>query len=152
MGLILGRRERADARLPRMRIALAATALAFVLALGGCGGDGDSTGIEPIPAAGEFTPSERTPGVPAGASYDVTGNEWLKLEDLDRFVAAQDYVADHPDECEGAAADPVRNFTDSSIGSDFPLNVPIAELLAEGCAAALQSGGQDQAPPTPGSG
>ncbi|MEO7197303.1 MAG: hypothetical protein ABIZ50_02415, partial [Solirubrobacterales bacterium] len=78
--------------------------------------------------------------------YDLTGDEWLKLDDLERFTAAQDYVAGHPGECEGAAADPVRNFTDSSIGTDFPLNVPIAELLAEGCAAALQSGDQGLAP------
>jgi hypothetical protein len=41
-----------------------------------------------------------------------------------------------------AAADPVRRWADVSVGSDYPLNVPIAELLAEGCAAALQSGEQ----------
>lgn len=136
-----------------MRVLLTAALVAVLLVLGACGDDDESKGIEPIPAAGEFTPSEATPGVPPGSSYDVDGNEWLELESAERFEAAQDYVADHPDECEGAegtaAADPVRNFTDSSIGADFPLNVPIAELLAEGCAAALQSGPQDLAPDAP---
>jgi len=136
-----------------MRVLLAAALIAIALTLGACGDDDESSGIEPIPAAGEFTPPDDTPGVPAGASYDVTGNEWLELEDVERFEAAQDYVADHPRECEGpdgfAAADPVRNYTDSSIGTDFPLTVPIAELLAEGCAAALQSGEGGLAPVTP---
>lgn len=126
-----------------MRIVLAAALLAIAAPLGACGGDDESTGLQPIPAAGEFTPSADTPGVPAGASYDMNGNEWLQLEDLQRFEATQDYVADHPIECGKAAADPVRNYVDGSIGTDFPLNVPIAELLAEGCAAALQSGTQD---------
>lgn len=129
-----------------MRVALPATLLAIAIALGACGGDEESSGVQPIPAAGEYTPSDHTPGVPNGAAYDLTGGEWLKLEDLDRFEAAQDYVADHPGECEGAAADPVRNYADSSVGTDYPLTSPMAELLAEGCAAALQSGEQDLAP------
>lgn len=132
-----------------MRVPLAASLLALVLALGlglaACGDDQD-LGVQPLPAAGELTPPNETPGVPSGSTYDVTGSEWLDLEDLERFTATQDYIADHSDECGRAAADPVRNYVDASIGTDYPLNEPIAELIAEGCAAALQSGTQDLQP------
>lgn len=133
------------ARLTGMRLLpVLLAALALMLPLAGCGGNDDDLGVVPVPAAGENTPGAETPGVPAGASYDVTGAEWQRLEELERFEAAQDYVADHPADCrlaEGsAAADPVRDYADSSLGTDYPLNAPIAELLAEGCAAALQSG------------
>ncbi len=131
--------------------ALAAALAALTLALASCGDEEDLGATTFVPAAGENTPPDTTPGVPAGSTYDVNGNEWLKLADEERFIAAQDYVADHPDECStgdgrNAAADPVRDWADASIGTDYPLNVPIAELLAEGCAAALQSGEQGLAP------
>lgn len=128
-----------------MRVLLAAALLALALVLGACGGD-DDLGVKPIPAAGQFTPPDKTPGVPSGATYDLTGSEWLNLDDPERFIAAQDYIADHPDVCGQAAADPVRNYVDSSVGTDYPLNEPMAELLDEGCAAALQSGPQDLQP------
>ena len=133
-----------------MRIALLTAILAIAIALAACGDEPDK-GVSVVPAAGELTPPDTTPGVPPGSTYDVTGNEWLKLADEERFFAAQDYVADNPDECSNgdgrsASADAVRDYTDSDIGTDFPLNVPIAELLAEGCAAALQSGDQGLAP------
>lgn len=130
-----------------MRIATA-LALAIALVLTACGGGEENTGAtEFVPAAGADTP----PDAPSGSTYDVTGNQWLKLADGKRLIAARDYVADHPGECtnadnRSAAADSVRNWADASIGIDFPLNVPVTELLAEGCAAALQSGGQDLAP------
>lgn len=118
-------------------------ALALALALAACGDEEDS-GADFPPAAGELTPSGGTPGVPAGASYGLTGNEWDELEDLERFEATQDFIADNPDECAtaagSAAADPVRDYADTALGTDYPFNAPIAELLAEGCAAALQSG------------
>lgn len=125
-------------------------ALAVAFAVAGCGGEEDKGATQFVPAAGENTPPDTTPGVKPGSSYDLNGNEWLKLGDNERFTAAQDYVADHPEECTTgagtAAADPVRNWADASIGTDFPLNEPIAELLAEGYAAALQSGKQGLAP------
>lgn len=134
-----------------MRILALAVFAALALGLLACGDDEDLGATNFVPAAGADTPPDTTPGVPPGSTYDVNGNEWLKLTDDERFIAAQDYIADSPDECtnsddRSAAADPVRDWADGSIGTDFPLNVPIAELLAEGCAAALQSGEQGLAP------
>ena len=86
----------------------------------------------------------QTPGVPAGSTYDVSGSEWLELDADERDRAAADFVADNPDECgeedAGATAETVRDYADATLGTDYPLNAPVAELLAEGCAAALQSG------------
>lgn len=129
-----------------MRLA-AVLALAAALALGGCGGEPDRGATGFVPAAGADAP----PASPPGASYDVSGAEWMKLPAAKRLIAARDYVADHRGECENAerrtaAASVVRDWADVSLGTDYPLNAPIAELLAEGCAAALQSGGQDLAP------
>ncbi len=133
-----------------MRLAVLALAAALVLAgCGDAGRDGDASGF--VPAAGPETPAARAPGVPPGSSYDVTGDAWLKLPDASRLTAARDYVADHPGECtnaagRSAATATVRDWADASLGVDYPLNAPVAELLAEGCAAALQSGERDLAP------
>ena len=121
----------------------------MILALAGCGGDDDPTGPELVPAAGENTPME-TPGVPAGASYDVSGSEWLDLDSGERDEAAADFVADNPGPCgeddPGETSATVRDYADATLGTDYPLNAPVAELLAEGCAAAMQSGEQDLQP------
>lgn len=127
-----------------MRFAAIAIALALAMSVGACGEAEDRGATTFVPAAGGNTPPDTTPGVPPSSSYAVSGNEWLKLSDEERLTAARDYVAGHPDECENtdgraAAAAVVRDWADVSIGTDFPLNEPIAELLAEGCAAALQS-------------
>ena len=134
-----------------MRVALLVTIAALALLVAGCGDDEDMGATGFVPAAGADTPSGATPGVPEGATYDVTGNEWLDLDDGDRLTAAADYVDDHPEECEAgegqvAADEKVRDWADVSLGTDFPLNEPVAELLAEGCAAALQSGDGDLEP------
>jgi len=127
---------------------IATAGVLALLALAGCGDDGDSTGPTVVPAAGENTPMQ-TPGVPAGAAYDVSGSEWLELGSDERAAAADEFVADNPDACgEGGApdtAETVRDFADATLGTDYPLNAPVAELLAEGCAAAMQSGEQDTA-------
>ncbi len=128
---------------------LAVTALAAALAA--CGGEEDMGATQYVPAAGADTPPDTTPGVPPGSSYDVTGAEWQKLSEAQRLEAADDYVADNPDVCKNsdgrsAASDSVRDWADVTLGTDYPLNAPIAELLAEGCAAALQSGDQELAP------
>ena len=127
-----------------------AAALLALVPIAGCGGDDESTGPKVVPAAGADTPME-TPGVPSGASYDVDGNEWLELGDEKRLAAAGDFVADNPDDCrnpDDRDADPavVRDYADASLGTDYPLTAPVSELLAEGCAAALQSGEQDLQP------
>ena len=124
------------------RLSIGAALLA--LAAAGCGGDdGDVTSAGYVPAAGSETPMS-TPGVPAGASYDLSASEWLDLEADERLAAAEDYVADNPDGCEGsegpAAAESVSDYAEATAGTDYPLNAPVNELLAEGCAAALQSG------------
>jgi len=122
--------------------------VALGLMLSACGEEDDS-GDEFPPAAGELTPSSDTPGVPPGATYDLTGSEWDELEDVERFEATLDYIADNPGECESdegtAAADPVRDYAEVALGTDYPFNEPMAELLAEGCAAALQGTPQDLA-------
>lgn len=128
-----------------MRFVLVAAAVA-ALGLAACGGEESPSGATVyVPAAGENTPAEVTPGVPPGSSYELNGSEWLKLQRDRRLAAARDFVADNPGECERAdgrsvAAAAVRDWADVSLGTDYPLNAPIAELLAEGCAAALQGG------------
>jgi len=134
-----------------MRLAAALAPTVAALALAACGVSDESGATGFVPAAGANTPSAATLGVPPDASYNVTGSEWLKLPAAKRLRAATDYVADHPGICRNgdrrdAAAATVRDWADVSLGTDFPLNVPVAELLAEGCAAALQSGGRDLAP------
>ena len=110
----------------------------------GCEDDSEEGGLTVKPAAGAETPME-TPGVPPGSSYDVSGSEWLELDSGERDQAAEDFVADNPDACSGAedrqaSAKTVRDYADATLGTDYPLNAPVAELLAEGCAASLQSG------------
>lgn len=119
-----------------MRLLLAATLTIALLALAGCGGDEESTTLDVVPAAGSETP----PSDPSGASYDINGNEYLKLSAKRARAVASDYVEDNPEECSGADPARVYAFAFSSIGIDYPLTEPIGELLAEGCAADLQSG------------
>lgn len=134
------------------RVAAVVTAsIALATSLAACGGEQDMGATEYVPAAGANTPPDTTPGVEPGTSYDVTAGEWLKLSRNERITAAWDFVADMPDDCrngDGREADPglVRDWADSSAGTDYPLNVAVAELLAEGCAAALQSGEDGLAP------
>lgn len=112
---------------------------ALALLAGGCGGDdGDVTSAGYVPAAGSETPTS-TPGVPPGASYDVSAAEWLKLDDDERLEATEDLIADTPDACEGAAPAGVLDYAEATAGTDYPLNAPVAELLTEGCAADLQN-------------
>lgn len=116
-----------------------------LLALGavGCGGgDGEVTSADYVPAAGAETPMS-TPGVPRGASYDLSASEWLELDADARLEAAADFVADDPSACESsdgkASPESVRDYAEATAGTDYPLNAPVNELLAEGCAADLQS-------------
>jgi hypothetical protein len=122
---------------------IAAAGILAVLLLAGCGGDDESDGPTVSPAAGADTPMQ-TPGVPAGSAYDVSGSEWLELDAAERDRAAADFVADNPDACgeedPAATAATVRDYAATTLGTDYPLNAPVAELLAEGCAAAMQSG------------
>ena len=124
-----------------MRGALAISFVAIAMIAAGCGGDDDSVeSARVVPAAGELTPPARPAGVPAGATYDLLGNEYLKLSTEKATKAATDFVDDNPDECEGADPKRVAAYSTTSVGIDYPLTEPIAELLAEGCAADLQSG------------
>ena len=123
-----------------MRGALATGLAAVALIAAGCGGDDDSAeSAQVVPAAGELTPPARPANVPAGASYDLVGNQFQKLSTADATAAAADYVDDNPSECEGADPERVAAYATTSVGTDYPLTEPIAELLAEGCAADLQS-------------
>jgi hypothetical protein len=121
----------------RSPLAAALVALAFAA---GCGGDDDSSsGVQPLPAAGELTPGSNTPGVPTGASYDISSTAYMKLSAKGTVRAASDYVDDHPKDCEGADPGRVAAYAFTAIGTDFPLTAPVADALNEGCAADLQS-------------
>jgi hypothetical protein len=133
----------------RVRSAAATSLVLAALALGACGDDESTTGVKVVPAAGEYAQTDdSTPGVPPGSSYDVTAREWLDLSDADRLTAATDYADANEDVCGDADPAKVRDYADVSAGADYPLTAPVAELLAEGCAAALQSGPQDQTQPS----
>lgn len=124
-----------------MRLLALATA-ALALAAAACGNEAERGATGYVPAAGAATPDD----APADAAYALSGSRWQRLSAAQRLRAAGDYVADHPGECQrdgSAAADRavVRDWADVSLGTDYPLDAPIAELLAEGCAAALQDGG-----------
>ena len=110
-----------------------------LLALSGCGGSEEGDPAEVVPAAGENTPPSGTPGVPAGAPYDVDGNGWFKLSKGEQFEAAAAYIEDNPERCGDAPVDAVAIYVTNSYGLDFPAYVPASEVLAEGCAAAQQS-------------
>ena len=118
---------------------LAASAL-IALPDPGCGDEQTPTGApERVPAAGPYTPPSGTPGVPEGASYDLDGRKWLKLTQAQQFEAANDYIADNPDRCDGADVAAVVDYVTASYGFDFPPEIEAAEVLAEGCDASLQS-------------
>ena len=121
-----------------MRSPLAAVLLALALAAG-CGDDDSSSGVQPLPAAGELTPGSNTPGVPTGASYDISSTAYMKLSAKGTVRAASDYIDDHPKDCEGAEPGRVAAYAFTAIGTDFPLTAPVADVLNEGCAADLQS-------------
>lgn len=111
-----------------------------LLAASGCGGDDDELGkAKGVPAAGANTPPAGTPGVPAGASYDVDGRGWERLSQTEMFTAATDYAEDNPAICSGVDVAAVSFYVTNSYGNDFPLDIPAADLLSEGCAADQQS-------------
>ena len=93
-----------------------------------------------MPAAGAEHAASGTPGVPAGASYDVDGYEWRKLTQAQQFEAASDFIAaNSPGRCKGAEVGQVVGYTTDSYGFDFPLDIEASEVLAEGCDASVQS-------------
>lgn len=116
---------------------------AALLGAAGCGEENPGPTTNPdtgsVPAAGELTPPSGTPGVPSGALYDLDGRHWVKLTQSEQFDAANAYIADNPDICEGADVGIVVGYTTTSYGNDFPPDIPAADVLSEGCAAALQS-------------
>jgi hypothetical protein len=127
-----------------VRFTAAGALLIVAIALVACGGDDEQRGATVVPAAGQYAQTDdSTPGVPPGASYDLTAAEWSKLSEAKQLAAVSDYVDDNPDACEDADPSRVRDYAEVSAGNDYPLTSPVAELLAEGCAAVLQSGSGD---------
>ena len=123
----------------RSRATIVAALAALTLAIG-CGGEERDLGApQGVPAAGENTPPAGTPGVPEGAPYDLDGNRWKRLSQGEQFDAAAAYVEDNPERCEGADVGIVAFYVTNSYSTDFPLEIPAADVLAEGCDAALQS-------------
>jgi hypothetical protein len=123
-----------------VRYPLAAALAALVLAAG-CGDSDDdyAPSAEPVPAAGELTPPSGTPGVPAGAKYDIANTAYLKLDAKGTVNVTSAFIKDHPKECKGADPGRVAAYAFTAIGTDFPLTAPLADVLTEGCAADLQS-------------
>lgn len=118
---------------------LAIPALALALLIAGCGGDDGYGEASGPPAAGANTPAAGTPGVEPGVPYDVDGDDWERLGQTDRFEAATRFIEDNPERCEGADVGIVTFYVTNSYGLDFPRDIPAADVLAEGCDAALQS-------------
>ena len=123
----------------RTVLAVGLAALALTPLVAGCGNDDSSADTQSLPAAGDLTPSGNTPGVPTGASYDLTSSAYLELDAKATVTVASAFIEDHPKDCEGAEAGRVAAYTFVAIGTDFPLTAPVADVLTEGCAADLQS-------------
>ena len=123
----------------RNRAPATAIVICLLALLGGCGGEDEGDPAEVVPAAGENTPPSGTPGVPAGAPYDVTGDGWFELSKGEQFAAAQAYIDDNPERCGDSPVAAVAIYVINSYGLDFPAYVHASEVLAEACAAAQQS-------------
>jgi hypothetical protein len=119
-------------------LAVAVVAALALAAIPGCGGGGDE-GPPSVPAAGPDTPPSGSPGVRAGAPYDVDGRGWLELSQAEQFEAAGAFIEDHPERCADAAVGSVSFYATNSYGTDFPLDIAAADVLLEGCDAARQS-------------
>lgn len=117
-----------------MRLAAVTISLALCLAFAGCGGD-EETGATVVPAAGDYAQTTTE----SGAAYAITAGQWLDLSGDERLAATADYIVDNEDICRDAAPERVRDYAEVSAGADYPLTAPVGELLAEGCAAVLQS-------------
>ncbi len=125
---------------PTTTIAALLATIALILALGACGDD-PAPPPEGVPAAGVNTPPAGTPGVPEGAPYDVDGTGWAKLGKNEKFAAAEAFIAANPGRCDADADVGIVTFyVTNSYGLDFPPDIPAADVLAEGCDAARQSG------------
>jgi hypothetical protein len=125
----------------RARLITAIACVVLGLAGTGCGGDDsrDFSEATGVPAAGENTPPTGTPGVPKGVAYDVDGRGWERLARPERLAAAKEFIADNPSRCEGADVGAVAFYVTNSYGIDFPLDIPAADILLEGCDADAQS-------------
>jgi hypothetical protein len=124
----------------KVRALAVAITVTIVIGVAGCGGDDDGVpSAGGVPAAGENTPPSGTPGVPEGATYDLDGAAWIKLSRDEQNAAAADYIADNEDICQDSDPEEVADYVSASVGGDFPLYVPAADVLSEGCAAAVQS-------------
>lgn len=117
-----------------MRLAAATILIVLWAGLTACGSD-EETGATVVPAAGDYAQTTTE----SGAAYDVTAAEWLDLSRSQRLAATEEYVADNEDLCGDASAARVNDYAEVSAGADYPLTAPVGELLAEGCAAVLQS-------------
>jgi hypothetical protein len=116
-------------------LAAATILIALCLGLTACGGD-DSRGATVIPAAGDYAQTEPAS---SGAAYDLTAAQWLDLSSSKRLAATKEYVADNDDICHGVEPQRVADYAEISAGADYPLTSAMDELLAEGCAAVVQS-------------
>ncbi len=117
-----------------MRSAAATLAISLALALAACGSDEERT-TDVVPAAGKYAQTTTETAAP----YDLTASQWLDLPGSERRDVTEQYVADNEDVCGDADPGRVEDYAEVSAGADFPLTAPVEELLAEGCAAVLQS-------------
>ena len=118
----------------RLAIAVAASSL-LATGLGACG-DGGPTGVgETAPIGAESAPGTGAAAAPPGASYDVDGRGWAKLQQVGQYQAATAYVTDNPEACADADVGAVALYVTGAYGADRKADTPAVELLAEGCEA-----------------
>jgi hypothetical protein len=120
-----------------MRLRVLALLASATLLLGACGEAEPER--QSVPAAGENTPPAGTPGVPGGAPYDLDGRGWRRISPAEAERAAGAYIEDNPDRCRNADPAAVAEYVTPSYLYDFPLDIPAADVLAEGCDADRQS-------------
>ncbi len=116
------------------------TAVVAMLVIAGCGED-----EEPAPATTEppaaATGAGGSSGVdaagtpePGEPSYAVIGSYWSELPIEERVASAEEFIADHPEECAGVNPEDLSRQTGVAYGIDYPRTTVVGDAMLETCA------------------